>query len=104
MNKKKTITECSISRRNFISNSGKIATASALSGVTLPMVHGKSSDAKNRALFITGGCCHDYDRQKDIISEGINERIPTEWDIFYENDQKKSKERLSKSGWADDYV
>ena len=46
MNKKKIITECSISRRNFISNSGKIATASALSGVTLPMVHGKSSDAK----------------------------------------------------------
>ena len=68
MNKKKTITECSISRRNFISNSGKIVAASALSGVTLPIVHGKSSDAKNRALFITGGCCHDYDKQKDIIS------------------------------------
>ena len=103
MSHPKTILESSISRRNFISNSGKIATASALSGVTLPMVHGKSSDAKSRALFITGGCCHDYDRQKDIISEGINERIPTEWDIFYENDQKKSKARLSKSGWADDY-
>ena len=103
MKRKKTILESSISRRKFISNSGKIATASTFSGVTLPMVHGKSSDVKNRALFITGGCCHDYDRQKDIISEGINERIPTEWDIFYENDQKKSKARLSKSGWADDY-
>jgi len=67
------------------------------------MVHGKSSDAKIRALFITGGCCHDYARQKDIISEGISERVPTEWDIFFENDQKKSKARLSQPGWADDY-
>ena len=103
MNYPKTILESSISRRDFFANSGKIAATSALTGVTLPMVHGKSSDAKNRALFITGGCCHDYARQKDIISEGINERIPTEWDIFYENDQEKSKARLSKSGWADDY-
>ena len=78
-----------ISRRDFISNSGKIATTSALTGVTLPMVHGKSSDAPKRGFFITGGCCHDYARQKDIVSEGISERVPTKWDIFFEMDQKK---------------
>lgn len=103
MNKKVPSVKSSISRRDFISYSGKIATTSALAGVTLPMVYGKSSDAKKHGLFITGGCCHDYDRQKDIISQGINERVPTKWDIFFEMDQNKSKARLSQSGWADDY-
>ncbi len=103
MKLKETIRESSISRRDFISKSGKIATTGSIAGISMPMVHGKKSNESKRALFITGGCCHDYDRQKDIISEGINERISTEWDIFYENDQKKSKARLSKSGWADEY-
>ena len=103
MKKQVSSIKSSISRRDFISNSGKIATAGALSGVTLPMVHGKSANAKHRALLVTGGCCHDYAKQKDIISEGISDRIPTEWDIFFENDQNKSKARLSQPGWADDY-
>ena len=50
------------------------------------MVHGKSANAKHRALLVTGGCCHDYAKQKDIISEGISKRIPTEWEIFFENE------------------
>jgi len=27
-----------------------------------------------RVLLITGCCCHDYARQKDILKEGIEER------------------------------
>jgi len=27
-----------------------------------------------RALLITGGCCHDYARQKDILKKGLEER------------------------------
>ena len=46
--------------------------------------------------MITGGCCHDYKKQKNIISEGISERVPTKWDIFFEMDQAKSKARLNK--------
>ena len=38
------ILQSSLSRRNFISNSGKIATGGALAGMALPVVHGKSSD------------------------------------------------------------
>jgi type 1 glutamine amidotransferase len=56
-----------------------------------------------KALMITGGCCHDYKNQKNIISEGISERVPTKWDIFFEMDQAKSKDRLSKKGWADGF-
>ncbi|WP_422928643.1 DUF7133 domain-containing protein [Singulisphaera sp. PoT] len=35
-----------------------------------------------RALLITGGCCHDYTRQKKILSEGISARAPVEWTII----------------------
>lgn len=56
-----------------------------------------------KALMITGGCCHDYAKQKDIISEGISARIPTEWTIFFEMNAGKSKEYLSKEGWSDGY-
>ena len=30
---------------------------------------------------MTGGCCHDYDAQKKILSEGISARAPVEWTI-----------------------
>ena len=32
-----------------------------------------------KALMITGGCCHDYKTQKNIISEGISERVKTKY-------------------------
>ena len=63
--------------------------------------HGEKKTMK--AFMITGGCCHDYKNQKNIISEGINERVPTKWDIFFEMDEKKSKAKLSQKGWADGY-
>ena len=28
-----------------------------------------------RLLLITGGCCHDYAKQKDILKNGIEERL-----------------------------
>lgn len=56
-----------------------------------------------RALMVTGGCCHDYEMQKDILSAGISERIDTEWEIFYEMDQEKSKAYLSRDGWSDGF-
>ena len=59
-----------------------------------------------KALFFTGGCCHDYGQQKNIIIEGINARVPTEWEVFHEMNEKKSKAFLNKKGWADsfDYI
>ena len=68
-------------------------------------LYGKHHEEKKslKAFMVTGGCCHDYPNQKNIISEGINERVATKWDIFFEMDEKKSKARLSESGWADGY-
>jgi hypothetical protein len=34
-----------------------------------------SAPAPLRILLITGGCCHDYAAQKDILKKGIEERI-----------------------------
>ena len=44
-----------LSRRHFIGNSGKVASASVLAGVSLPMVHGQSSDVTKLALVGCGG-------------------------------------------------
>ena len=61
--------------------------------------HGDKKPMK--AFMITGGCCHDYPKQKNIISEGISERVPTKWDIFFEMDENKSAAKLNKPCWAE---
>jgi type 1 glutamine amidotransferase len=37
-----------------------------------------------RALYVTGGCCHDYTKQKVIIPEGVSARAKVEWTIVHE--------------------
>ena len=37
-----------------------------------------------RALLVTGGCCHDYDRQKLILTRGISARAPVEWTVVHQ--------------------
>jgi type 1 glutamine amidotransferase len=37
-----------------------------------------------RALYITGGCCHDYSKQRVIIPEGISARANVRWTIVHE--------------------
>ena len=36
------------------------------------------------ALLICGGCCHDYEAQKTILTEGISARANVTWDILVE--------------------
>jgi type 1 glutamine amidotransferase len=38
-----------------------------------------------RALMIAGGCCHDYVKQKVILSEGISARANVTWTIVQES-------------------
>jgi len=38
------------------------------------------------ALLVIGGCCHDYAKQKDILTEGISARANVEWTIVHEGD------------------
>jgi uncharacterized protein len=37
-----------------------------------------------KVLMITGGCCHDYENQKKILSEGIAARANVTFDIVHE--------------------
>jgi putative heme-binding domain-containing protein len=39
-----------------------------------------------RALLVIGGCCHDYRRQKAILTEGISARANVVWTIVHEGD------------------
>src|SRR3954453_12904522 len=40
-----------------------------------------------RALLVLGGCCHDYENQKDILTKGISERANVEFTIAYDPDK-----------------
>ncbi len=46
-------------------------------------VAGQAEASTVRALMITGGCCHDYQNQKKLISEGLSQRVGNiEWTIL----------------------
>src|SRR3954447_1668723 len=43
-------------------------------------------DRPIRALLVLGGCCHDYKKQKDILTKGISARANVQWTIAYDPD------------------
>src|SRR6187455_1145850 len=54
-----------------------------------------------RALLITGGCCHDYEAQKKILSEGISSRANVEWTIIHEGKDRTDRVSIyAKPDWA----
>ncbi|XZE55630.1 DUF7133 domain-containing protein [Planctomycetaceae bacterium SH139] len=40
------------------------------------------SEKPIKALLVTGGCCHDYDRQKLIIPKGLSQRANIQWTVI----------------------
>src|SRR6266850_4913371 len=48
-----------------------------------------------RALMITGGCCHDYEAQKKILSEGISARASVTWTIIHEGSSDSRETKFS---------
>lgn len=45
--------------------------------------------AKLKGLLITGGCCHDYQTQKQIIAKGLAQRMNIAFDIVHEGGTSK---------------
>ena len=88
----------------------RAAVAALAAALLFPLTAGaadeKDKDAKPlRALYITGGCCHDYTKQKKIISEGVSARAKVEWTIIQEGGTS-SNHRVSvyeKPDWAKGY-
>jgi type 1 glutamine amidotransferase len=44
-------------------------------------------DKPIRALLVLGGCCHDYEKQKDIITKGVSGLANVSWTIAYDPDK-----------------
>ncbi|MEZ6041791.1 MAG: hypothetical protein R3C20_14895 [Planctomycetaceae bacterium] len=42
------------------------------------------ADRPIHALLVTGGCCHDYDRQKLILTRGISARANVRWTVVHQ--------------------
>ena len=57
------------------------------------------------ALLVIGGCCHDYEHQKKVLTEGISARAKVDWTVVHEGDGSTSH-RMSiyeKPDWAKGY-
>lgn len=57
-----------------------------LGSLLLAVVSSYSAPAPIRVLLITGGCCHDYAKQKDILKKGIEERANVVIDQVHTDD------------------
>ena len=40
-----------------------------------------------RALLVIGGCCHDYEKQKDLLTRGVWARANVQWAVAYDPDK-----------------
>jgi type 1 glutamine amidotransferase len=55
-----------------------------------------------RALLVLGGCCHDYEKQKDLLTKGISARANVEWAVAYDPDKGTSHRNpiYNNADWA----
>ncbi|TCO86757.1 trehalose utilization protein [Chthoniobacter flavus] len=58
----------------------------ALSVLTLAAVASSQAAEPIKVLLVTGGCCHDYAKQKDILKAGIEKRANAKVDIIFTAD------------------
>ena len=58
-----------------------------------------------KALLITGGCCHDYNRQKLLLMDGIGRRTPVDWTVVHEGGTGTHHiyPLLQKKNWSRDF-
>lgn len=58
-----------------------------------------------RVLLIAGGCCHDYEHQKDVLKKGLEERAHVVVDVVYSADRstKARFDIFERADWAKGY-
>lgn len=58
-----------------------------------------------RALLVTGGCCHDYPRQKQILTKGVSARANIEWVVVHQGGTATSSEipLYTDPNWAEGF-
>ena len=62
--------------------------------------HAADAPKPLKVLLITGGCCHDYAKQKDILKQGLEKRVNLEVTHVH-SDDKSTKPPLEIYGKAD---
>jgi len=62
-------------------------------------------DKPIKALLVLGGCCHDYVKQKDILTKGISGKANVSWVIAYDPDKgtKHLNPVYEKDDWANGF-
>lgn len=78
-------------------NWSKLVFAAALAAIS---VSTQAADAPAKVLLITGGCCHDYATQKEILKKGLEARLKVEVTQIHSAD-KSTKPPLPIFGNAD---
>jgi putative membrane-bound dehydrogenase-like protein len=58
-----------------------------------------------KALLITGGCCHDYAKQHEVIAKGIQSRANVQVDVIWTDDKSTNPPLpvYDKADWAKGY-
>src|SRR5512133_2668836 len=74
----------------------------------LAVVLGVRAAEPLKVLYVTGGCCHDYNRQKDIIPAGIKARANAEFTVVHAGGsgtrfQGITNSLYQKADWAKGY-
>ncbi len=74
-------------------------------GLASGAVMAEDKPTKLKGLLVTGGCCHDYENQKHIITTGLGQRASISFDVVHEGgsgrDHKVSV--YQQPGWAKKY-
>ena len=85
----------------FHSAAGLALLAAAVAGLSAAPP-AADEDRPIRALLVIGGCCHDYKKQKDLLTRGVSARANVQWVIAY--DPSTAEDHLNpvyeKDDWA----
>jgi type 1 glutamine amidotransferase len=67
----------------------------------------KNAEPEIKALLITGGCCHDYDQQRDILPMAVDlkSKLKVEWTIYHQRTKAGNRdlEIYNNPNWANGY-
>ncbi|MFM2176977.1 MAG: hypothetical protein RL015_1075, partial [Verrucomicrobiota bacterium] len=72
---------------------------------SLLLVSAANATEPLKALLITGGCCHDYAKQHEIIAKGIQSRANVQVDVIWTDDKSTNPPLplYDKADWAKGY-
>ena len=65
----------------------------------------QSAPKRLKALLVTGGCCHDYPRQEQILAAGMESRLgPIQWTVVNYGKEKTGELKIYENeNWAGGY-